>query len=101
MGLHIPEVPLYELGPDNKPVEVNPRDLFAGKLGILCSVPGAFTPVCTAVSPFPMVFMHLTNSFKPVAYQNTRSAHCQQFTQLIKRLTSDYHHGASSNESVD
>ena len=73
VGLRIPEVPLYELGPDNKPVEVNPRDLFAGKLGILCGVPGAFTPVCTGVSPFPMVFMQLTNSFKPVTEQRRRS----------------------------
>ena len=71
VGLSISEVPLYELGPDNKPVEVNPRDLFAGKLGILCGVPGAFTPVCTGVSPVFMAFMQLTKSFNPVTYQNT------------------------------
>ncbi|HEY8352752.1 MAG TPA: peroxiredoxin [Sphingomonadales bacterium] len=47
VGDKIPEVTVTRMG-DNGPEPVNTRDLFAGKKVVLFSVPGAFTPTCSA-----------------------------------------------------
>lgn len=47
VGDTIPEVTLTRMG-ENGPEPVNSKDLFAGKKVVLFSVPGAFTPTCSA-----------------------------------------------------
>lgn len=47
VGDKIPEVTLTRMG-DNGPEPVSSKDLFAGKKVVLFSVPGAFTPTCSA-----------------------------------------------------
>ena len=47
-GETLPDVTVYEGTPDK---EVNIADLFRGKKGVLFSVPGAFNPSCSKVSP--------------------------------------------------
>lgn len=47
VGDKIPEVTLTRMG-ENGPEPVSSKDLFAGKKVVLFSVPGAFTPTCSA-----------------------------------------------------
>ncbi|XP_017748424.1 PREDICTED: peroxiredoxin-5, mitochondrial [Rhinopithecus bieti] len=50
VGDAIPAVEVFEGEPGNK---VNLAELFKGKKGVLFGVPGAFTPGCSKVRPFP------------------------------------------------
>jgi peroxiredoxin len=47
VGDKVPEATLKAIGPDG-PMDVSTQDLFSGKTVALFSVPGAFTPTCTA-----------------------------------------------------
>ena len=47
VGGKLPDAPVYIIGP-NGPMATTTIDLFSGKKAILFSVPGAFTPTCSA-----------------------------------------------------
>jgi glutaredoxin/glutathione-dependent peroxiredoxin len=47
VGQKIPSVTIKQATPEG-PADVNPAELFAGKNVILFSLPGAFTPTCSA-----------------------------------------------------
>lgn len=47
VGDKVPDATLKAIGPDG-PMDVSTHDLFSGKTVALFSVPGAYTPTCTA-----------------------------------------------------